>query len=95
MWFNRAAFAVNPNGSFGETRRGEYFGPNRSTMDLGFFKNFRWSGDMNVQFRAEFFNVFNTVNFNNPNTTVTSANFGRITAAQDPRIMQFGLKFGF
>jgi hypothetical protein len=95
VWFNRAAFAVNPNGSFGETGRGEYFGPTRSTMDLGLFKNVRWSGDLNVQFRAEFFNVFNTVNFSNPNTTVTSANFGRITGAQDPRIMQFGLKFGF
>ena len=51
---------------------------------------------MNLQFRAEFFNLFNTVNFNNPNTTVnTAATFGRITGAQDPRIMQFGLKFLF
>jgi len=96
VWFNRAAFAVNPNGSFGETLRGEYFGPSRQTVDLGLFKNFRFTTEVNVQFRAEFFNLFNTVNFNNPGTNVSSAStFGRITAAQDPRIMQFGLKFVF
>jgi hypothetical protein len=96
VWFNPAAFAVNPNGSFGETLRGEYFGPARHTMDLGVLKRFRLTNDMDVQFRAEFFNLFNTVNFNSPGTTVaTSSTFGRITGAQDPRIMQFGLKFGF
>jgi hypothetical protein len=95
-FFNPAAFAVNPNGSFGETRRGEYFGPSRWTVDLGLFKRFSLPNAMNLQFRAEFFNLFNTVNFNNPGTTVSSASaFGRITGAQDPRIMQFGLKFGF
>jgi Carboxypeptidase regulatory-like domain len=96
VWFNAAAFAVNPNGTFGETRRGEYFGPGDKTVDLGLFKNFRISGDMNVQFRAEFFNAFNTVNWGNPGTNVSSpASFGRITSADDPRIMQFGLKFVF
>jgi hypothetical protein len=96
VWFNRAAFAVNPNGTFGETLRGEYFGPSRQTVDLGLFKNFRFTTDMNVQFRAEFFNLLNTVNFNNPGTYVSSAStFGRINSAQDPRIMQFGLKFVF
>ena len=35
---------------------------------MGLFKNFRMSTDMNVQFRAEFFNVFNQVNFDIPDT---------------------------
>ncbi len=96
LWFNPAAFAVNPNGSFGETKRGEYFGPGDSTVDLGLFKNFRIAGDMNIQFRAEFFNALNTVNFGNPGTSVASpASFGRITSADDARVMQFGLKFVF
>ena len=82
VWFNAAAFAVNPIGSFGETLRGEFFGPNFTTVDMGLFKRFRISDDMNLQFRAEFLTSFNTVNFNNPNTTVsTAATFGRITAA--------------
>ena len=96
LWFNPAAFAVNPNGSFGETRRGEFFGPGDRTVDLGLFKNFRFTNTMNVQFRAEFFNAFNTVNWGNPGTEVsTPARFGRITSSDDPRIMQFGLKFVF
>ena len=95
-YFNPKAFAVNPNGTFGETKRGEFFGPSRSTVDLGLFKRFGLAGTMDLQFRAEFFNLFNTVNLNNPGTNVsTSSSFGRITGAGDPRIMQFGLKFGF
>ena len=43
-----------------------------TTVDLGLFKNFRFTNDMNIQFRAEFFNLFNTVNFGNPGTTVSS-----------------------
>jgi hypothetical protein len=59
LFFNPAAFGVNPNGSFGETLRGEYFGPDRTTVDLGLFKNFRFTSELNVQFRAEIFNLFN------------------------------------
>jgi hypothetical protein len=61
---------------------------------------------MNVQFRAEFFNIFNQVNFDipgtNPNdnrTSVSGANYNRVTrtvpGVGDPRILQFGLKFVF
>jgi hypothetical protein len=94
-WFNPRAFAVNPNGSFGETLRGEYFGPSESVLDLGILKRFELPNNMTLQFRAEVFNVLNTVNLNNPEDTVTSGNFGRITGASEPRIMQFGMKFGF
>ena len=45
-----------------------------------------------MQFRAEFFNVFNNVHFSNPSTNFSSASFGRITGAGDPRILQFGSK---
>jgi hypothetical protein len=51
---------------------------------------------MKVQFRAEAFNVFNRVNYNNPNSTITAlTNFGKILGAGDPRVIQFGLKFIF
>jgi hypothetical protein len=95
VWFNTAAFARGPAGSFGTIPSGAYLGPSESVMDLGIFKRFRVRNEMNIQFRAEFFNLFNTVNFSNPNTTVGSGSFGRITSAGDPRIMQFGLKFLF
>ena len=67
MWFNGAAFAVNDLGTFGNAGKGAYYGPNLQTWDMGLFKNFRMGADMNVQFRAEFFNVFNQVNFDIPN----------------------------
>ena len=68
MWFNAAAFAVNDVGTFGDVARGAYYGPNLHSWDMGLFKNFRMGTDMNMQFRAEFFNVFNQVNFDIPNT---------------------------
>ena len=81
-------------------------GPSLHSWDMGLFKNFRFTNEMNVQFRAEFFNIFNQVNFDIPGTTpgdnriaANSANFGKITrtvpVTGDPRIIQFGLKFVF
>ena len=48
---------------------------------------------MRVQLRGEFFNVFNQVNFSPPNTLVSSGGFGRITGANDGRVIQLALKF--
>jgi len=48
-----------------------------------------------VQFHAEAFNVFNNVNFYNSDPVQTDGQFGQITAARDPRILQFALKFLF
>ena len=99
VWFNAAAFAVNDLGTFGTVGRGAFYGPSLHSWDMGLFKNFRISTDMNVQFRAEFFNVFNQVNFDLPNRNVSGGNFGVITRTDpsfgDPRIIQFGLKFVF
>jgi hypothetical protein len=99
VWFNRAAFAAGDIGTFGTVGKGAYTGPSTYYFDMGLSKNVRFSDDMGVQFRAEFFNIFNQVNFANPATGVNSASFGRITSTHanqgDPRIMQFGLKFVF
>ena len=48
-----------------------------------------------IEFRSEFFNIFNHANFGNPNGNIGSANFGRITTTRDPRLIQFALKFQF
>jgi len=99
VWFNTAAFAVNDVGTFGTVGRGAFHGPHLFSWDMGLFKNFRFTEQVNLQFRAEFFNIFNQVNFNNPNTNVSGGGFGRITSthpnAGDPRIIQFGLKLVF
>lgn len=99
VWFNKNAFAVNDIGTFGNVGRGAFYGPHLFSWDMGFFKNNRITERVNVQFRAEFFNIFNQVNFNNPNTNVSGGGFGSITSthpnAGDPRIIQFGLKLVF
>jgi Carboxypeptidase regulatory-like domain len=106
LWFNPAAFAVADVGTFGNVPKGFLYGPSFHSWNMGVFKNFRFNNDVNVQFRVEFFNIFNQVNFDIPGTTpgdnriaVTSANFGRITrtvpVTGDPRLVQFGLKFVF
>jgi hypothetical protein len=59
------------------------------------FKNFNLSGEQTkLQFRSEFFNAFNHVNFGQPNGTFGSR-MGRITTAADARVIQFALKLLF
>jgi hypothetical protein len=51
---------------------------------------------MGIQFRTEFFNIFNTPQFAAPNTTVGSPTFGQVTSTlANPRLIQFALKFTF
>jgi hypothetical protein len=99
IWFNREAFAAGDVGTFGTIGKGAYVGPSTHYWDMGLSRNFRFGNEMNIQFRAEFFNIFNQVNFANPATALNSASFGRITSTHanqgDPRILQFGLKFNF
>lgn len=57
--------------------------------------DFRSPSVFQLQFRAEFFNAFNRVNFNNPTSSVNSPGFGTINGASSPRIGQLALKFKF
>ncbi|HEY3939787.1 MAG TPA: TonB-dependent receptor [Bryobacteraceae bacterium] len=95
-FFNTAAFAALPAGQlYGSAGRNILVGPSAVDWDVSAFKAFSITEHQSLQFRTDLFNVFNEVNFSNPNTTLTSANFGKITAAGSPRILQFALKFIF
>jgi hypothetical protein len=99
VWFNGSAFAINDPGTFGVIGPNAFTGPSMYSYDMGLFKRFTITERINLQFRAEFFNAFNQVNFANPNTNVSGGGFGTISAthsfAGDPRILQFGLKLQF
>ncbi|MBI1872617.1 MAG: TonB-dependent receptor [Acidobacteria bacterium] len=99
VYFNPTAFAVNDLRTFGIVGKGAYYGPSLHVWDMGLSKNFPLRNQSFLQFRAEFFNIFNLVNFDIPNTNVSGGGFGRITrtdpSSGDPRIVQFGLKFVF
>jgi len=94
-FFNTSLFTVNAIGTFGNSGRNILLGPRSFNTDLGVIKNTGLTEAIKVQFRAEFFNLFNNVNFNNPGTTVGTPGFGRITSARDPRILQLTLKVLF
>ncbi len=95
-WLVPSSFGLPAVGTFGTLGKNAVRGPNLVTYDGGLFKDFPVHGDrMKFQFRAEYFNLFNRVNFNNPASNISGAGFGRITGAGDPRIGQLALKFLF
>jgi hypothetical protein len=93
-WFDTSRFTFNPIGTFGNTGRNFLRGPRYFNTDFGLLKVIKVSGRVGLQFRAEAFNVFNTVNFALPNNNVSAAQFGQITGVvpDSQRIIQLGLK---
>ena len=103
-WFDPSAFSTPALYTFGNSGRNILTGPGTHQVDLSFQKTTTFSSDGNLalQFRAEFFNLFNTPQLNNPDAGIGSPNVGRILAAGDPanftrtsRQIQLGLKFYF
>ncbi len=96
QYFNTAAFAALPAGQlYGNLGRNAIYGPAAVNWNVSAFKDFRLRERFRLEFRTDFFNIFNEVNLGNPNLTLTSPSFGRITSAGAPRILQFGLKLLF
>jgi len=95
QWFNTAAFAFPFPGTFGNAGRNILEGPGFQNVNMSILKNTRFNERVNLQFRAEAFNLFNHPNFNLPDNFLGSPTFGRITSARDPRHIQFGLKLLF
>jgi hypothetical protein len=94
-WFNPAAFVQNQPGTIGNAGRGILQGPGYAWVDFGVVKNFHLAERFQVQYRAEFFNLFNRPNLGSPNTSLAAAAVGRITSTGDPRVIQMALKFRF
>ena len=97
QWFNTSAFALVPAGQVrvGNEPRGTIETPGYIRWDASLFKNIKFSERLNLQFRAEAFNVLNHTNFNAPVTSVTSSLFGQVLSARDPRQLQLALKLLF
>jgi outer membrane receptor protein involved in Fe transport len=94
-WFNTAAFALQPFGSFGTSGRNILDGPGLATVNLSLVKNTTLSDRATLQFRAEAFNALNRANFDLPDATFGSGTFGRVLSAGAPRHMQLGVKLLF
>jgi hypothetical protein len=95
-YLNRAAFSQPVPGTLGDHRNFSIEGPGYWTVDLALSRLVNFAARQGLEFRIEAFNLFNNLNWGNPQTNFNSANFGRITAiGGNPRIMQFGVKYGF
>lgn len=97
-WFNPNDFADPPLGQFNNgTQRTICCGPGLQEWDFAVHKKLVISESKYLQFRAEVFNLFNHTNFYNPDGHFSDGptSFGRITQAEDPRLVQFALKLYF
>ncbi len=94
-WFRTEAFTTPLPGQFGNAGRNILTGPGFSNFDVGLQRNFPFGETRNLMVRVAAFNVFNHANFNNPGGTVTSASYGRIGSAGEPRDLDFGVRYTF
>ncbi|MCA1561105.1 MAG: TonB-dependent receptor, partial [Acidobacteria bacterium] len=95
-WFNTAAFEAPPPFTFGTTPRTlDVRGPGFASVDFSVSKNIFVNDSVSFQLRSEFFNLFNRVNYNLPDTNFLSGGFGTINSAGEPRRVQFGVKAYF
>ena len=95
QWFNIDAFELQPFGTFGDSGRGIINGPRYESVDLGIAKITPITERFGLEFRAEFFNIFNHPNFDLPDRQFGTPGFGQIFSANDPREIQFALKLRF
>ncbi len=97
FYFDPTAFdCVNvPTFSFGNSGRNILRGPGLNNFDLTIGRTFKFSEAKSLEVRSEFFNAFNHAQFYNPDHNGGDGNFGQITQAHDPRIIQLAAKFYF
>ena len=108
LWFDTSRFAAPPTingvGTFGNLGRNLLTGPGVVNVDMSIFRRFKVTERLNLEIRAESFNLSNTPHFANPGLTFGSPNFGQVTASEDfigsatdtdNRKVQFGLRLFF
>lgn len=97
QYFNAAAFAQPAPYTFGNAPRSlpNLRGPGYLTANLSLQRDFKFTEHAKLQIRAEAFNLFNRANFQAPGTILGGANFGVITATEDPRQFQLAARLYF
>lgn len=95
-WFNKAAFALQPFGTFGTAGRNILRSNWYKNVDLSIFRSFPIHENTSLQFRADFFNSFNDVVWGTPVVTLGNPSFGSVLSiANHARQIQFALKLFF
>lgn len=97
-WFDTSVFVRQTQGTPGNEASDSVYGPRARVLNMSLLKEFSIVERLRAQFRAEFFNITNTPNFNLPGNGMTNPNFGVISSSaanMTPRQMQFALKLLF
>jgi len=94
-YFNTTAFSKIPLGTLNTAGKRTFVGPGINNFDMSLLKETKITETTSLEFRAEFFNVFNHAQFLNPSGSFTASTFGIVTSARAPRIGQLALKFLF
>ncbi len=94
-WFNTSCFSLPVAYTFGNAGRNTVLGPGYADVDMGVERDISLARGSHLQLRCEIFNLLNRVNFDTPNRTFGTANFGRIFSAEPARQMQLSVKFLF
>jgi hypothetical protein len=97
QWFNTAAFVLPASYTYGSSGAFVITAPGRYNWDLALQKEFKFRGEEGhtIQFRAESYNLPNSVSPGNPNTAYDGNNFGVVTSATAARQLQFALRYSF
>ncbi len=106
QWFDPSKFSIptpgwagGPNLGFGNAGKDAVVGPGRTNFTTSLYKVFAITEGVHFEFRAETFNTFNTFQYNGLNvsccTVPNNGNFGNVTSAFDPRVMELGGKITF
>ena len=97
VWFNEKSDYANVTAGtvFGNEKTGAVRGPGYQVWNLDLFKNIALTENSHLQFRVEAFNIWNHTNFTTIQLQLGTALAGNVTAARDPREMQFGVKYIF
>ncbi len=94
-YFNASLFSNEQLGQFGNSRRRFFHGPGLNNFNMTLAKTTNITESKKLELRFEAFNLFNHAQFTNPTGEINSSEFGVVTSARDPRIMQIGAKFLF
>ena len=94
-WFNTNAYAFPAYGSFGNSAEYSVRGPGIVNWDFSLFKRFQFGEHINYQLRGDAFNVLNHTSFYNVSYNLGAGDFGQVTSAHDPRILQVSMKIEF
>jgi hypothetical protein len=95
QWFNSQCFALPAAYAFGTAGRNTVRAPGYANVDVVIGKDVTLTSGARLELRWEIFNLFNRVNFDVPNRTFGTPNFGRIFSAGPARQMQLGAKLAF